>query len=420
MNSLKTLFVVGILVAVGYGVYVAINTNPPGSPSADGVTDWSTGPGQAHAPLQANPFAPADIAATPLTPLPGATATPEPTPSPAPFGNGAAPGFGDGFYGITDIAEQAPSPSPAPYSYAKPDGAPPAGVMPPGEAVAGDNGSSLSYPVTQPLAVPPGTDSAGAPADSAANKAGGAAVADDTVRPEFSNFINSVHQSLGKGELLDAYRGLCRFYGHPNLSAAESRQLTELLDQVAGTVVYDPTQHLLEAACTVAPGETLEQIAERYQVPWQMLARINGISDPQAIQPGQQLKVVRGPVEAELRVGDCELTLMLPGRCYAGRFPAGVGPDLPETADLFLVKEKQGPSVYGSYSAGGAGGQAPHFIALDAPGGPTGDATVGIHAASHPGDVGRISDRGSISVADRDIKDLYDILSVGSTVRIIR
>lgn len=418
MNSLKTLFVVGILVAVGYGVYVAINTNPPGTQSADSLTDWSTGPGQTPAPLQANPFAPADIATAPLTPLPGAVAAPEPAPSPAPSGNVAAPGFGDGFYGITDIAEQTTAPSPAPYSYAGPGGAPPAGIMPPGEAIAGDNGSSsLSYPVTQPSAVPPETDSAGTPADSTANKAGGTAVANDTVRPEFSNFINSVHQSLGKGELLDAYRGLCRFYGHPNLSAAEARQLTELLDQVAGTVVYDPTQHLLEAACTVAPGETLEQIAERYQVPWQMLARINGITDPQAVQPGQQLKVVRGPVEAELRVGDCELTLMLPGRCYAGRFPVGVGPNLPETAELFLVKEKQGPSVYGSYSSGG---QASHFIALDAPGVPAGDATVGIHAASHPGDVGRITDRGSISVADRDIKDLYDILSVGSTVRIIR
>ncbi|MCL4195805.1 MAG: LysM peptidoglycan-binding domain-containing protein, partial [Thermoguttaceae bacterium] len=337
MNSLKTLFVVGILVAVGYGVYVAINTNPPGSQPADSVTDWSTGPGQAPAPLQANPFAPADIAAVPMTPLPGGAAAAEPAPSATPIGDGATSSYDEGFYGITDIAEQTPAPSPAPYYDAGPEGTPPAGVMPPGEAVAGDSSGDLSYPITRPSAVPPGTDAGGTPADSTAMKAGGAAVADDTVRPEFSNFINSVHQSLGKGELLDAYRGLCRFYGHPNLSAAETRQLTELLDQVAGTVVYDPAQHLLEAACTVAPGETLEQIAERYQVPWQMLARINGITDPQAVQPGQQLKVVRGPVEAELRVGDCELTLMLPGRCYAGRFPAGVGPNLPETADLFLV-----------------------------------------------------------------------------------
>ncbi len=415
MNSLKTLFVVGILVAVGYGVYVAINTSPSGTQSPDSVTDWSTGPGQAPAPLQANPFAPGDIAAVPVTPLPGDAATAQTAPSPGPSGDGAPPVFGDGFYGITDIPERAPSP--VPYPFDGPEGAPPVDAMPPGEAVAGDRSGNLDNPMTRSSAVPSGTDAVGTPADSTATKSDGAPVADDTVRPEFTNFINSVHQSLGKGELLDAYRGLCRFYGHPNLSAAEMRQLTELLDQVAGTVVYDPTQHLLEAACTVAPGETLEQIAERYKVPWQMLARINGIGDPQAIQPGQQLKVVRGPVEAELRVGDCELTLMLPGRCYAGRFPAGVGPSLPETADLFLVKEKQGPSVYGSYASGG---EAPHFIALDAPGGPTGDATVGIHAASHPGDVGRITDRGSISVADRDIKDLYDILSVGSTVRIIR
>jgi LysM repeat protein len=290
-----------------------------------------------------------------------------------------------------------------------------------GSAVAGDNAFSRQSPMTPPPATSQATEIPAAPAERAPPAAGGASVADTTVRPEFTNFIHSVHQSLAKGELLDAYRGLCRFYGHPGLTATESRQLDELLDQVAGTVVYDPDQHLLEAACVVGPGETLEQIAERYQVPWQMLARINGVSDPRSIQPGQRIKVVRGPVEAELRLGDCELTLMLPGRCYAGRFPVGVGPDLPETADLLLVREKQGPSVYGGYSSGSAASAAPQFIALDAPGGaPAGDAPVGIHTALRPDDVGRTTERGSISVADRDIRDLYDILSVGSTVRIIR
>ena len=81
------------------------------------------------------------------------------------------------------------------------------------------------------------------------------------------------------------------------LLPAERQQLTELLDQLAGTVIYS-TQHLVEPPCEVQTGETLETIAQRYNVPWQLLAKINGIEDPHSLRPGERLKVVRGPFTA--------------------------------------------------------------------------------------------------------------------------
>ena len=47
--------------------------------------------------------------------------------------------------------------------------------------------------------------------------------------------------------MASALRQLSSWYDNPQLSPAEQQQLTQLLDQVAGTVVYS-TQHLLEAA----------------------------------------------------------------------------------------------------------------------------------------------------------------------------
>ena len=79
------------------------------------------------------------------------------------------------------------------------------------------------------------------------------------------------------------------------------------------------------------PGDTLERVAQRYNVPWQLLARINGLMPPgapnsddatkdQPLPVGMELKVVRGPFDAVVRLDKHELTLLLQNR-YAGRFP---------------------------------------------------------------------------------------------------
>ena len=46
--------------------------------------------------------------------------------------------------------------------------------------------------------------------------------------------------------------------------------MESLLGQLAGTVIYS-TEHQLEPARVVKPGETLETIAKEYNVPWQLL-----------------------------------------------------------------------------------------------------------------------------------------------------
>jgi LysM repeat protein len=103
--------------------------------------------------------------------------------------------------------------------------------------------------------------------------------------------MQSVRRELENGQLASALRQMTEWYGNPQLSPAEQQELSQLLDQVAGTVVYS-TQNLLENPYEVQPGERLEAISEKYQVPWQLLAKINGIDDPASLQPGERLKVV--------------------------------------------------------------------------------------------------------------------------------
>ena len=90
---------------------------------------------------------------------------------------------------------------------------------------------------------------------------------------------------------------LTQWYGNSTLSPPESEQVQSLLNQLAGTVVYS-NQSCLVPPYVVRSGDTLESIAKQYDVPWQLLAKINGIPASDLVQPGQQLKVIHGPFSA--------------------------------------------------------------------------------------------------------------------------
>lgn len=176
-------------------------------------------------------------------------------------------------------------------------------------------------------------------------------------------------------------------------------------------------KHLLEPPYIVQPGETLDQIAQKYNVPATLLARINGIRDPYHLEPGRELKVVRGPFSALIHLEKHELTLMVQGR-YAGRFAIGVGCDQPKLEGTYTVLEK---TLYPAY-------RGPDGVTVSGgdPRNPLGkfwiglSENVGVHGTIDPQNVGRDDSRGTICLGDRDIDDLFGILSIGSRVVIQR
>ncbi|REK12040.1 MAG: LysM peptidoglycan-binding domain-containing protein [Planctomycetota bacterium] len=228
--------------------------------------------------------------------------------------------------------------------------------------------------------------------------------------------LESARRELEGGQLASALRQLSAWYDNPQLSPAEQNELNVLLDQVAGTVVYS-TQNLLEPPYEVQPGETLQDIGEKYQVPWQLLAKINGIDDPAALRGGERLKVVRGPFQAVVNLQKRELALMTHDGLYAGRFRIGVGSDQPPQEGTFAVSEKVVNPVY--HGRGRA-------LGAEDPTNPLGERWIGlgkqmaIHGTNDPSVIGRENLPGSISLTERDAEDVFDILSLGSRVTIRR
>ncbi|RMF88486.1 MAG: LysM peptidoglycan-binding domain-containing protein [Planctomycetota bacterium] len=364
METVKTLGVVAVLGVVGYLGYVTITSQPETTPATDGNAPWSQ-PETAATDRSAPPFE-------------GTTASINPPVA--------------GSLDITPGRE----------------------VSPDSLGLGGETLPSAASPSAEPpipgASVPPASPNA----ETASAESQAASEELHGIRPEFAGFLDAVRRKLDAGEFSTAHEVLTTWHRDQRITPEERAALLDLLDQVAGTVIFS-RQHLLEPPYTVKPGETLGQIADRYAVPWELLAKINGIRDPDHIPPGTQLKVVRGPFDAIVRLQERELTLMLDGK-YAGRFRIGVGTDVDNLVGEYRVCEKRMHPIY--YGPDGT------IIDADSPNNPLGKYWIGLggrialHGTNDPANFDRPDAKGTIFLADRDIEDLYSILSINSHVTI--
>jgi LysM repeat protein len=231
----------------------------------------------------------------------------------------------------------------------------------------------------------------------------------------------AIQSALERGDLAQAHELLSPYHGAPSLSPADAKNIERLLGQLAGTVIYS-TEHRLQPARIVKPGETLETIAKEYNVPWQLLAKINGIPAANQIRPGQELKVVPGPFSAVVDLGRSELTLQVAGR-YAGKFPVTVPIGAAVSEGEWLVDQKLVAPASGvtqsAYTTEPP--KVDHAIVLRGSS-ETAAAAVGptlaISSGANPTGAG--ANAAAIQISVDDAEELSDILSVGSRVIIRR
>lgn len=199
----------------------------------------------------------------------------------------------------------------------------------------------------------------------------------------------------------------------PGLSGEDRVEFLELLDPLAAKVIYS-NEHLLEPGYSVRRGDALATLAQRYNVPEQLLHFVNGIPIGELPTPGSTLKVVRGPFSATVNLAAGEITLYLQ-RYYAGRFPVSFGHDPGPITGEFEVRGKETEHPY--YMQGG------NVIAAGDPTNPYGRCWIDlgrdvvIHGSSLTDDNSHL---GCISLSPKDAEDVYAILSVGSKVTIVR
>ena len=449
MKSIKSGIVVVVMLVVVYGVWQVMNNKPIGPPQ--GVSDlMSRNFSDVHFGHEGEAFPPGP----PEIQAPGFDATPGKSPG---IGGGTMPSFqtpavvpagpeaespyspqppetldahasGDHGHGSHANHEAFPAPPTSsrfasntrvPAPVVEPESAPP--IVGP-EALNGSNNGSNSSAYgalsPEPQQQSGSVYSQGATEGGTADSGWGdhSAAGDALASTGFEMAWGKVQQQLQRGELSEALAELSIWYGSSDIPANRQQEMTELLDQLAGAVIYSP-QHLLEEPYIVRSGETLQDVALAYQVPPLLLANINGLDENTPLTPGTELKVVRGPFNALISLERQELTLIVDSR-YAGRFNIALGNDPQPKTGEFSVRQKElertfvdrdGRTIKPGEDANPYG---PYWIGLD--------GSLGIHGAAPPPRSGNRQSTGSIIVSPEDARDLFAILSEDSRVLIRR
>jgi len=231
----------------------------------------------------------------------------------------------------------------------------------------------------------------------------------------FENAKKVSIEQVDRGEFKEALATMSVFYNSPELSAEQSIDLINLLDTLAGETIYS-RRHLLDTPYVVGPGETIDDIAKRFEIPTELLVKINAVDTTMGLLPGQKLKVFQGPFRAEVDVNRHEMTVFL-GDLYAGRFPVSTGADPQPKEGVFQVLDKQRHRNY--YGKGG--------VQIDGkdPRNPYGGwwmdlgQDLSIHGSpDNPASDG--SSMGCISLSPLDAGDVFSMLTRGSQVTIKR
>ena len=408
-GSLQPLVVLALLGTILYGAWSVVNKGPgtaavaPAEPARADLAsapafapqvDIPAAPGATPAAApQANAAQAASNVAGSMPPfpvsagLPPATTTPAMAAPPSAAATDAAPTYLNAFSAPPPVADSAAM-----------------------AGLASPRAGGLTSPRAGEIVAPPAT--AFAPPDSLQAPPASSIGRDAPPSAAFASAWADAHDKLAAGRYAEALAELSTWHDDPSLGLEESQRLEDLLGQLAGTVIYSQ-QDLLLPPHVVQPGETLLSVAAPLAVPWQLLAKINGVEDPARLVPGESLKLVRGPFDAVVSVSRRRLSLQVGGN-YAGSFPVVVGRQIRErvgsAVPVVSVQQDDAPAAQAGPAIQVAWAQpGPRSIGL-ADG-------LSIAGVADPATVSDDTVPGtSLIVADRDLAELADILGQGSRV----
>lgn len=186
---------------------------------------------------------------------------------------------------------------------------------------------------------------------------------------------------------------------------------------------------------TIQKGDRLTKIANDHFCTYEMILKINGLDSDRRLRPGQQLKVLKGPMHAvvDKRAFTLDLYLGAPGgpdSMYINTYRVGLGTDNSTPTGLWRVErgnKLKNPTYYSPRGEGviAAGDPAnplgPYWIGLTgAEGNAVGKTSYGIHGTIHPDSIGKMESMGCIRLVNDDIAQVFiSLYEVKSTVRVV-
>ncbi len=207
-------------------------------------------------------------------------------------------------------------------------------------------------------------------------------------------------------------------------------QLSELANKWLLSKIIFPDDELC-GRYLVKSGDLLSTIGKRYKVPWEILKEINKISRPEALQAGEQIKVINGPFHAKVYRSTFTMDLYLQDETFVRSFRVGLGePETETPTGLWRVKSDgklikppwPDPVTRKMYYPEDPGYPlGSRWIGLEGlKGNAKGKKGFGIHGTKEPEQIGTTGSRGCIRMHNGEVILLYNLLVPNlSTVKVV-
>ncbi len=225
---------------------------------------------------------------------------------------------------------------------------------------------------------------------------------------------------VAKGELKRA-REYCEEIIESIISPRIKEIAIDKLGEINMKLLFSPTSTKISEVYSIKAGDTLSSIARKFNTTVALLEKSNNLKSS-VIRPGQKIKVTTNKFSIVMDIKRNELFLNYDDKLFK-RYKISSGADDSSTPlGNFEIKEKiKDPTWYPV-----SGGVIPPSSAENILGSrwmglwksrtKTG---YGIHEAVDPSDIGKYVTNGCIRMIKEDLEELYDIVIIGTPVKII-
>ena len=293
------------------------------------------------------------------------------------------------------------------------------------------------------LSVPetPAPAPAAAPAPAPAPAPAAAPQPAPSIAPADSNFftagagdasaIQQARQLLAEDRPVEARALLSSALGQGTMTPAQLDEARYMLTTINDRLVFskevvpgDP----FVTTYTVKKGDSLARIVKSLgvQVDWRFLQRVNGLSRPNQIQPGQVLKIVTGPFHASVDRNSHRLDLYLgegANEVFVRDFLVGLGEHGCTPSGLFRVRRNSklvnppwtNPRTREHYAANDPENPIGEFwLGLEGIDDHNQqEAGFGIHGTIDPASIGRNESMGCVRMRTGEIDMIYEVFTEG-------
>jgi LysM repeat protein len=242
------------------------------------------------------------------------------------------------------------------------------------------------------------------------------------------------------GELLAARKMLNDALVSGKLDAADEAAARAQMSELNQTIIFSTEKFPADeygGVYAVRPGDMMRRIAEQYGITWELLCRLNGMSDPRHLRSDSTLKVIQGPFSAVVSKRTFTLDLYLgstpgsAGSMYVCTFPVGLGREDSTTPTgtwmCEIHRKLKEPTYYsprgeGVIQSGDPRNPLGHrWIGLTGiDGQAVGQQSYGIHGTIDDDSIGKTASLGCIRMHNADVELVFDLLVEGKSVVVVR